>query len=317
MRLYLAVFALVAVAVFPAASLALFTANNLGCRSSGYSDDAYIDYCGTITFGDYAHGAIYYGLGHRQIETAKVIFLGDSRTQMGFSTEAIRKFFKEKQVPFYILGFGYNEYSKFELEILHRAGANPAVLVVNANPFFSEALSPPAQDIFDKSIPALWRYGLKMLFQPIHRTVCRHFACLEDKATIFRSAADGAWDWSNTFAPPEGAAIPVDGTFTHQIPASEIEQAVEIGGKFLQQVGLPRRCVVLTATPGSRTDGIGAAKKLATALGTSSIFPALDGMQTTDTHHLTRTSAERWSAEFMQMMVPLMKACGISDHAAS
>jgi hypothetical protein len=45
-----------------------------------------------------------------------------------------------------VMGFGYGEWSAFSLATLTRSGASPKVLVINADPFFSDKLSRPARE---------------------------------------------------------------------------------------------------------------------------------------------------------------------------
>jgi hypothetical protein len=59
------------------------------CKASGYPSDRYISYCGATEYGDYEHGAFWFDLepvAELSAANADVIFLGNSRTQFGFST---------------------------------------------------------------------------------------------------------------------------------------------------------------------------------------------------------------------------------------
>src|SRR5258708_5359597 len=70
--------------------------------------------------------------------------------------------------------------------------------------------------------------------------------------------------------------------------------------KFLHEVGLDRRCVVLTGTPNSDLNSVGIAGQLAVALKTRSIFPPADGLATLEGGHLNSASAERWSGQLVE-----------------
>jgi hypothetical protein len=83
----------------------------------------------------------------------------------------------------------------------------------------------------------------------------------------------------------------------------------DLGERFLADVGLDRRCVVLTGTPNSRLDSTSIAESLAAALGTRSIFPPMDGLATLDGAHLDPASAERWSGQFVEALTPILAEC--------
>ena len=61
------------------------------CPGNAYGSDFYLAYCGAKHFGDYDHGAFWFGLEPKVQENARnseVLFLGSSRLQFGFSSEA-------------------------------------------------------------------------------------------------------------------------------------------------------------------------------------------------------------------------------------
>src|SRR5689334_5407029 len=63
------------------------------CPGDGYSADRYIAYCDAGNYADYEHGAFWFGLEPAASQYAKdadVLFLGNSRLQVGFSTAATR-----------------------------------------------------------------------------------------------------------------------------------------------------------------------------------------------------------------------------------
>ena len=96
-------------------------------------------YCGSDQYGDYEHGAYYYDLeteAVKSLRAAKVVFLGDSRTQIGFSTDPVQAYFKERAIPYYIAGFGYAETVDFEQLLVERYKIKPDVLIINSDPFF-------------------------------------------------------------------------------------------------------------------------------------------------------------------------------------
>ncbi len=309
---YLAVFAACALAGGFVLAVGQMTIDNIHCRSSGYGVDDFLAYCRSKRYGDYEHGALYYGLepaARDNIRNAQVIFLGSSRTQAGFSSKAVRAYFGKRGIRFFVLGFGYGDASPFASAILRRSGASPKILVINADPFFIDGLSPPAQEALDGHFAFLWRLGLKFLFQRVHRALCYSapFVCSESEPSIFRSAHDGQWNWIGPYVAEK--AVPFDRSAQKSIAPEELEKAKDLGEKFLQKVGLDRRCVVLTGTPNSDLDSVGIAEQLAAAMKTSSIFPPVDGLATLDGGHLNLTSAERWSGQVVEALSPILRDC--------
>jgi hypothetical protein len=309
--IYLAVFVACTIAGAIIVSAAQMTVDNFRCRSSEYSKEDFLAYCRSDKYGDYEHGALYYGLEpslRHNIRRAKVIFLGSSKTQAAFSTKAVRAYLNRLNMPFFVMGFGYGEWSNFALAVLKRSDASPKVVVINADPFFTDKLSEPAKEALDGRPGFLWRLAMKTLFQRIHRVLCAMpFICPESEPVIFRSTRDGQWNWIGPYIAER--AIPIDRSLQKTIAPEEFETAKALGGKFIQEIGLDRRCVVLTGTPNSDLDSTGIAEKLARALGTNSIFPAMDGLTTLDGGHLNLESAERWSGQFVEALTPILKDC--------
>jgi hypothetical protein len=309
--IYLAIFVASTLLGIVILSAGQMTIDNLHCRSSKYSNDDFLAYCRSDKYGDYEHGALYYGLEpsvRDNIRGAQVIFLGSSKTQAGFSTKAVRAYFDRLDIRFFVMGFGYGEWSDFALAVLKRSNASPKIVVINADPFFSERLSEPAKEVLEGRPAFLWRLTMKMLFQRIHRILCAApFICPESRPAIFRSAIDGQWNWIGPYIAEQ--AIPIDRSVQQTIAPEEFETAKGLGEKFIQEIGLNKQCVVLTGTPNSDLDSTGIAERLAGALGTSSILPPMDGLATLDGGHLNLESAERWSGLFVGALTPILKDC--------
>ena len=61
------------------------------CQAAGYGPDRYLAYCQATNYGDYDHGAFWFGLERAALDAAAnadVLFLGNSRMQFGLSTDA-------------------------------------------------------------------------------------------------------------------------------------------------------------------------------------------------------------------------------------
>src|SRR5262245_39081366 len=74
----------------------LRTQGIFSCPASGYTSDSYLAYCNTSGYGDYDHAAFWFGLepsAHDSAGAADVVFLGNSRLQVGFSTSVTDDWF--------------------------------------------------------------------------------------------------------------------------------------------------------------------------------------------------------------------------------
>jgi hypothetical protein len=295
-------------------SLARTTIDNIDCKSSKYREGDFLAYCQSKQYGDYEHGALYYGLEPgigENIRAANVIVLGSSMAQAAFSTKAVRAYFDRHNLRFFVMGFGYGEGSPIALAILKRWEAAPQVLVINADPFFLDKSSEPALETLEGKPAFLWRLTLKMMFQRIHRILCSAapFLCRESEPSIFRSARDGQWNWIGPYVADR--TIPIDPTTRKAFAPERIEMSRQWGEKFLTEIGLNRRCVVLTGIPNPLADTRAIAEALARALKTSSIFPPANGLElvTVDGGHLNLASAERWSGQFVEALTPILQDC--------
>jgi hypothetical protein len=311
-RYYVALFIVCAAVGVLIGSVGQMTIDNLKCRSTGYDNEHFLAYCRSQQYADYEHGALFYGLEPSVIDNirrAEVLFVGNSKVQAGFSSKAVRDYFNAINIPFFVLGFGYGDESTFTQALLKKWPMSPKVLVINADPFFSEKLSPPGRDAIDGKPAFLWRLLLKSLFQRVHRAVClvASDVCPQSEPSIFRSARDGQWNWIGPYT--DEKSVLIDGRPQLTISQEELATAQKLGENFLDQIGLDRRCVVLTGAPNSVLDSTGIATALAASLKTSSIFPAVDGLSTLDTVHLNLASAERWSGQFVRAMGPILQKC--------
>ena len=66
------------------------------CQADGYSADRYVAYCNGANYADYEHGAFQFNLEpsvQDSVRNADVLFLGNSRTQVAFSTAPTEQWF--------------------------------------------------------------------------------------------------------------------------------------------------------------------------------------------------------------------------------
>ena len=276
------------------------------CPANAYSADRYLAYCHGESYADYEHGAFYFGLEpslYHFVRNADVLFLGNSRLQVGFSTAATADWFASTLHSYYLLGFSYFENAIFSAKLLRRIQPHARVYVINVDDFFSESESPPVKTILHDS-DARNRYELKRLLQWVHERICGSVGSLcGHKFVVFRSRETGSYL-------TEGAALekvtPV--SYGHQIDRKKIDDQTAAGIDFLSQFGRGK-CVILTVVPFVGTN-IEDAKAIARNLGLTLVIPdAADDLQTYDGYHLDQPSAQRWSEAFFQAAGPEIRSC--------
>ena len=109
------------------------------CKADGYTADRYIAYCDAGNYADYEHGAFWFDLepsARQYAKDADVLFLGNSRLQVGFSTAATADWFKHASAQYYLLGFSYYENALFAEGLLRKLRPRANVLVINVDDFF-------------------------------------------------------------------------------------------------------------------------------------------------------------------------------------
>jgi hypothetical protein len=272
----------------------------------------FLAYCTDPGFADYEHGAYAKDLepaATAKLREARVVFFGNSRTQMGFSTDATRSFFAKEAIPHYVFGFGYGEFSEFPATIAPARLRSAKVLIINADPFFKHWLSPPAKDAL--SPWAMWSFGTKRVMSMINPIYCDLVQCSRAKSSIFRDPADGHWIWEQTYH----ARKPVEIGRPKQ-PALATASQLKVAKRFLRLFPVRRRCVILTAVPNDQNDWAPYAKDLAARLGVKFVAPAIDGLATFDGNHLDPRSAVRWSAAFLAEARAVIQSCAASSEGA-
>lgn len=106
-RLYTLV---VLVVAFGSGAYSLRKYGIFGCAASEYGSDRYLSYCNATSYGDYDHGAIWFDLeppARAAAANARVLFLGNSRTQFAFSSKATANWFWSLSESYYLLGFSH------------------------------------------------------------------------------------------------------------------------------------------------------------------------------------------------------------------
>ena len=288
------------------------------CGAGGYADGQYLAYCNDVRYGDYEHHAFLNATVPGQIDAvraADVLFLGNSRAQFGFSTDAVSERMAALGVPHYVFGFGLGGTSDVPLAVMRRHGIDARVLVVNADPFFSHVVNPTFARVLAGGPLVDWEHRVKGWLQGLQRRVCAGEGgwawlsgslCGGDEVTLFRSIESGRWD-GRWFERPDGYPVSWE-----KLPPLDRERrlvrAAEIADEFIAESGADRACIILTVVPHENTREVFGVE-LARKLGVRWSSPRLEGLETFDRSHLSRDSAERWSAALMDDIAPLIEDC--------
>lgn len=278
------------------------------CPASGYGSDGYVGYCNTTSYGDYDHGAFWFGLepaASAAAANAQVLFVGNSRIEFAFSTQATADWFSSLPASYYLLGFTHFENYTFEAPLLRTLRPKAKVYVINIDSFFDRSETPPGKTVMRNEAERK-RYEQKRNWQAIQKAVCTTFplAC-RNGWTIFRSRGTGTWHVAG--APPVPfTSVPI--SYDDDVNQDMLASYTLLGNEFLPSLPADRNCTILTIVPAVKT-GVGTAKAVAASLGLSLVAPRLDGLTTFDGIHLEPKSAQRWSAAFLEEAGPQIRKC--------
>lgn len=296
-----------------------------GCSSDHYLGDNYIAYCNSKDFGAYEHGAFYYDLEpevSKQIQEADIIFLGNSRSQIVFSTEAINNYLKNNNLKFYVMGFSYNEGDLFAADLLKKLKAKPKMIVFNNDNFFRSGYSPISNPIIENPIAQMRGYYEKYLWERIHFEVCSHDTKFffskfcGNLPTFFRSRETGRWFLSESYG-FKGRFKPA--SFSPGLSVNyKVDSGVAYGRHFFR--GLPRidsRCIVSTLVPSNSKEAyLQYSQDIAKNLNIPFVFPSASDLYLYDNSHLNQESAEEWAKRFIEAADPIIQNCLISGKSS-
>jgi hypothetical protein len=276
-----------------------------GCQATLYSSDRYLSYCNTTRYGDYDHGAMWFGLepvAAAAAANAHVLFVGNSRTQFAFSSPATEEWFSATSESYYLLGFSHEENYTFEGPLLRRLRPRAKVYVINIDTFFDQLETAPGKTVMH-SESAKTDYETKERWQHIQKAVCTTLKplCGSDE-TIFRSRSTGAWVVIGNKFPSE----PV--SYDDNVDANKVASYRALGGKFLPGLTADPACTILTVVPTVKT-GIATAQAVAADVGFRLVAPKLPGLATFDRMHLDSPSAQRWSSAFFSSAGSQIRKC--------
>ena len=283
------------------------------CPATAYGDNRYLAYCQGSAYGDYDHGAVWFGLepGVREAAAAAdVLFLGNSRLQFGFSAPALGQWFEDAGARYYLLGFSHNETAKFTEPLLADLQPQARAYVINVDKFFFERESPPAEEVMHAP-DAAERYATKRKWQAPHRLLCGALPLLcGNEISFYRQRDTGAWryDGSNGIVAQTVKDDSPDYTGGDPRLIAEVSANARSFEAFLDGLGVPRDCVVLTYVP-STENNRRLANAIAAAVGLDLIAPDGKGLHTIDGSHLDRESAQVFTTDFLALAGPRLAQC--------
>lgn len=276
------------------------------CPASGYGANAYVSDCTAGTYGDYDHGAFWFGLepqAQRAAVEAEVLLIGNSRLQFALGGAATASWFSALGIRRYLLGFSHSENVVFYGPLLSKIRPRAKVYVINVDRFFDDRVSPPTERIL-QAHDALVRYEEKRTWQALHRGLCTALSVACGSAfVVYRTRETGVWQRMG--GGPFQTEQVSDGRPTR---VERWDHYARLGEKFLAQLPVDRSCVILTVVPTVETKRI-EAMAIAAKLGHDLLAPQIDGLRTFDGSHLDEASAERWSAAFLGEAGPRIRRC--------
>ncbi len=289
------------------------------CVSEGYRHNSFLSYCHSNRYGDYEHRAFWHQLEPGLIENvknAKVLFLGNSRAQYAFSTDAVSRYFKDHKLSHYVFGFGMGSQNYVPEKMAEKFNLQPQVLIVNTDPFFTDYISQTNLNMLDESQRSHWEYNVKGWLQKKQRAICNNHStslihkllCSGKEETLFRNRSNGHWN-VKYFRKNKKIPVAKDNIFTS---AEDIDKAVIIATHFIESFKIDSECLILTVTPRTSTP-LAFAKALSSRLEVPGIFPFPNGLLTVDDSHLDPDSAERWSEEFLQQASTVIEKCTMTS----
>jgi hypothetical protein len=275
------------------------------CPGGGYGPDSFLAYCDADQYGDYDHGAMWFNLEsamNRSLAGTDVLFLGNSRMQFGFSSDATNGWFERINAHPFLMGFAYWENYQFEWPLLKRFTPKPKAYVINMDLFFGTVVSGPAASVM-RDTDAKSHYQRKRLWQLAHQIVCADgSAVCGAKEAFYRSMATGEYVRKGG----ERGHFPV--SYATGVDRKLVDDYVKRGREFIAALPADHRCIIVTLVP-SKDTAVATTQAIADALGLTMIAPRIDDLTMFDHSHLDRPSAERWSKAFFEAAGPTLQAC--------
>ena len=283
------------------------------CRADGYRHGYYLANCNAADYGDYDHAAIWLGIEREAVQQAvdaDVLFIGNSRLQFGFATQATRDWFSRVGRKFYLLGFSGGDGAPFIAPLIKRIGPKARAYVVNVDRFFDDDISPPAAEaMFEES--AMTRTLVKRAWQAPHAYFCGRAPVLcRSEPAIYRRPETG--EWAFTGRSPNYRIPRIDEPLDQKQLTRDLARA-EI---FLNELPVARSCVFFIYVYTNRSTRANA-KALADGVGVTFSSPLIDGLWTFDSSHLDPASAEIFSKAVLEEIGGPLAKCAAGERLAA
>jgi hypothetical protein len=293
-----------------------------------------VDYVINETDSDHfdIYDCLYYGIGGavERARKADVLLLGNSRVLFAFRSAKVEESLAETGVKLFNLCFPANDGMVMAWETLLRHDLRPAVVVVNANDFFTMARSPYGKDTVEEGA---WRARLRLWEHRTSWSARLLFHRLFPRFNIgqiygaapnvsCQALSNGCLVFENFSRKREAAPIQEKGS-TGDFSPEELKLAgwfkaeMEKRGTKLILISIPydmesyiraRRGATsreaLALTP-ENLKPFRKADKLARALGVPLVMPDVAGLRTMDGSHLTEESANRFAGDFFKKFLKL------------
>jgi len=298
----------------------LYASNSVGCDAFDRSESDFLAYCDSARLGHYDHAAFLFDLESglkENVLNANILFLGSSRVQVAFSTDALTEFSKRypESRPF-LLGFGYVEQDMFSAKVLALIRPKPKVVVINVDPFFDHTASPHARRLLDNPREEEIKARTKRLWHQVSALACEGRlsrivgdAICGSLYTSYRSRKDGRWISRN----PVVGTMPVAYLPEQAGDDRKILDYSANAAEFLGILPIERACIIMTHIPSADSREY-IPRGIADNMGTPFIAPHIPHLTTADGTHLDSSSAERWSKEFLAELAPIISRCMKKRH---
>ncbi len=261
-----------------------------------------------LTFSEtfYDHQILYYGLEgtSEPLEKADVLILGNSRVMFGLQKPELEPVFRRLGLSFYSIAFGYSEMNRFAEAVLAKHALKPKWIIVNADRFFTDRVSPYGQAALDNGHFAAWKY----VFEGHTTFWARRFLhgflpyLLPNplRYARFRSRLDGT-----VITPPEIDENLIDGRVVDHPLVAEASEKLS-AERFVNEMQSKGIKVIFTYVPTPESSPEYTAE-LARAVGVPHVSPKVEGLACFDATHLNRASARRfgaaWAAEIEKVII--------------
>jgi hypothetical protein len=276
------------------------------CPASGYGSDAYLSDCTARSFGDYDHGAFWFGLepqAQHAASRADVLFIGNSRLQFALSGQRNEERLTALGGRHFLLGFSHSESVAYFGPLLAKLQPRAKVYVLNVDRLFDDRVSPPTEQILNSS-DARQRYQDKLGWQTVHKSVCGTAPRIcGDSLAVYRNRFTG--NWQRIGAAPFSAQPVSEGSPSN---AERWDRYAELAEAFIARLPVERSCIILTLVPTVQTKR-SEAEAIAARLRIPLISPRVEGLRTFDGSHLDEASAERWSAALLDASAQQIRQC--------